>query len=249
MGLTAGRDSRMILACSHDFYQKITWFTFADSQEEAEIDVYIARKISEQFAFNHQIVPIQTPSDELKREYLWRIGYSGHWGKARDFYDACSQHLERQSALLTGFAGEVGRAFYWHGVSSKTWQPNPQTLLSLMWLPESPAFCQAIENWLAGISVKDVYLLLDQLYLEQRVGCWASPHLYGVAPFRLVLTPFSHRQIIKAMLRLPIKYKRSQRLADDIINLMWPELKRFPYQRKTGLKASIKAWIIRMLYP
>ncbi len=243
MGITSGRDSRMILACSRELHRKMTFFTFdypdsASGRYADAVDVYMGCKISQNFALNHLVLPIQTPTEILKQEYFLRIGYSGHWGKIKD-YEACCKHLELQNALLIGFAGEVGRGYYWPKEKNKSWIDSPKELLSIMHLPVYLKFCEAIEDWLTDISVTDVYMLLDILYLEQRVGCWASPHLYGMAPFKIVLMPFNHRKILEAMIRLPVEYKRSQGLADDIVNFMWPELSGRPYQRRSGFSGYV----------
>jgi hypothetical protein len=46
----------------------------------------------------------------------------------------------------------------------------------------------------------------------------------------MTATPFNHRRIFDAMMRLPVEYRRKQRLADEVIRASWPELGILPYQ-------------------
>jgi hypothetical protein len=84
--------------------------------------------------------------------------------------------------------------------------------------------------WQAGLPAGlTASTLLGLVYLEQRLGCWASPLLYGTAPFALHLTPFCHREVFDLMLRLPASYRAQKRLPDDLIAASWPELGRVPF--------------------
>jgi hypothetical protein len=232
MSLTAGRDSRMLLACSREITDRMSFITFDHNEQPGHYtDVQVALKIARQWRLRHEVVPIVPPADALKELYLQRIGHAGHWGKARDFYHACSEHLDLRHALLTGFAGEVGRSFYWRRVTHDTGTPSAAELLNVMRLPDSEPFLTALGQWLEGIRPDDLWVLLDQAYLELRVGCWAAVQMYGVAPFALTLTPFCHRNIFESMLRLPVEYRRSQGLAADLIRHAWPELGELPFNR------------------
>jgi hypothetical protein len=230
LGLTAGRDSRMILACSRDFVDQLTCITFDYQEKPSDLtDVHAACILARHLRLRHQIVPIKAPTDELQASYLRRIGHAGHFGKARDFDYACRMHLDLSRALLTGFAGEVGRSFYWRKFTGASPEPGAGELLRAMLLPAEEPLLTALVAWRAGLQPEDTWALLDQMYLEQRVGCWAAPHFYGAAPFAAKVTPFCHRQIFAAMLRLPIDYRASQSLATDLIRLTWPELGAWPF--------------------
>jgi hypothetical protein len=51
-----------------------------------------------------------------------RIGYTGHWGKARDLLYSCSKYLRLNNALLIRFGGEVGQgAAYWAKIRGTYW--------------------------------------------------------------------------------------------------------------------------------
>jgi hypothetical protein len=134
-------------------------------------------------------------------------------------------------AWLPGFGGEVGRAFYWGRDKPLTETPSADDILRRMKLPATDANRAAMRAWRDGAGTDDPYTLLDLAYLELRLGCWACPHLYGTAPLAVNLTPFSHREIFDAMLRLPVDYRRGERLAEGVIGATWPELLSVPFKR------------------
>jgi hypothetical protein len=235
MPLTAGRDSRVLLACSRPWREQIDYVTFDYTpwrqRRNERVDLYVARRFAQQHRLRHTVAPIASDLPmELQRRYLHRTGFSGGNGKAWDFDAACRTHLDLSSGWLTGFAGEVGRAFYWRPGDRDTYRMSPAELLARLRLPTAPRLEEAIGLWRASLP-EDLPLttLLGYAYLEQRLGCWAAPHSYGTAPFAVNLTPFCHREVFELMLRLPATYRQRKTLAEDIIRETWPELLRLPF--------------------
>jgi hypothetical protein len=231
MGLSAGRDSRMILACSRAALDRMTFVTYTYNWLNA--DMYMGRTLARRFGFDQRIVPTKAPTAELREQYLLRTGWAGNSGKARDIYHANARYLDTSSAFFIGYGGEVGRAFFWPHVDGPS-LPELGRVLSWMPLPDIDIFRDALEQWLDELPPLDVHALVDQLYLEQRQGCWAGPHMYGIASFALTLAPLCHRDTFDAMLRLPVAYRKKQRMADDVIRAAWPELGALPFQTMPG---------------
>ena len=94
-----------------------------------------------------------------------------------------------------------------------------------------------MERWLQGLPENaSQELTLDLYYMEIRLGCWACPHLYGVAPFRATLIPFSDRNFVEACFALPHAYRRSRRSQHRMIELADAELLKTPFDRMTGMR-------------
>lgn len=240
MPLTGGRDSRMLLACSREWRDKVTYVTFDyrrwRKRRDELIDLHLAKRLARRFRLRHQVVPVPSslpPGTEIR--YLRRIGFAGGSGKAWDFFHACQTHLDLSAAWLTGFAAEVGEAFYWRAEDKETDKISPAGLLARMKLPLLDRFEPAVRAWLHDVPDVPLTTVLDLAYLEHRVGGWAAPHLYGGAPFRLSMTPFCSRGVFDRMLRLPSDYRYRERLASDVISQAWPELMTFPINDYTGL--------------
>lgn len=236
LGLTAGRDTRMALACARPALDRLRFVTFIYEDEVRRPDIHIARRLAKRFGLDHVGLPLVQPTEAQKEEYLLRVGYVGHWGKARDFDVACRRHLDMDRAWMTGFGGEVGRAFYWRDTDDELHPPSPQELLERLDVPMNGRTLEAWGVWQASLPARDTMELLDRLYIEQRMGCWAGPHMYGTAPFGANLTPFCHREVMEATMSLPAAYRRAQRLADAMAARAWPELSELPYQEFTGMR-------------
>jgi hypothetical protein len=110
-----------------------------------------------------------------------------------------------------------------------------------MRLPNHSRLLEAGRRWLEALPLSNALAVLDLLYLEQRVGCWAAPQTYGVVAGPLKFWPFAHRDIFANMLRLPIEYRLRDALPADIVRLTWPELLAVPFNRYTGPRRYIAA--------
>ena len=234
--LTAGRDSRMLTACARQAKRRVVFVTFKYDDDARLPDMHVARQIARRFQLNHVGIPLVEPTAADRDVYLARTGFAGHWGKSRDFDLACRRSLDLNRAWLTGFGGEIGRAFYWRDSDVGDSRPSPEQLIERLNLPRDHATLQAWSAWQRAVPHRDVFELLDLTYIEQRMGCWAGPHMYGAAPFRVNLTPFADRQLIEALMSLPIQFRRSKRLAEMVISRAWPELLELPFQQLCGFR-------------
>ena len=253
LGFTAGRDSRMILAASRPVAQNLALFTFdypyiQGDQDGTNADRLAARTIARRLGLHHRVLPISEPDPTVHAEYLQRTGYAGNSGKARDFLQACRTYLDPRQPLITGFGGEVGRAFYWKKLNHSPGAGTAEIILRKLNLTANEASAQAMQSWLESFEYEDLESLLDMLYLEQRLGCWAGPHSYGFANV-FNMSAFTHRRIFDAMFRLPVEYRRSQRLAEDIVRLGWPELRGIPFgiplDRYSTFRLELSRWRTR----
>jgi hypothetical protein len=247
--LTAGRDSRMILSCCKNVIDKITCFTYNFNRGTGPEDVDVAKIICDRIGAEHLLVPIEEVNNNNKKKYLNRIGYSGNSGKAADFLQATGNYLSSNMIWMIGYAGEVGRSFYWMKGDKSDTKYDVENLLWRMNLPPTPLFKKFMEEWVCEFNDIDFFRLLDFMYLENRMGAWASPHLYGCAPDYNIIVPLCHREIIELMLRLPDDYRWRQKLADDVIKASWPELAAFPYQRTSGIAGLYRYFLERKLKP
>ena len=231
--LTAGRDSRLTLACSYQWRKQIEYVTFdyPGAIRTCQVDMHVARKIAKKFALTHRVLPVGEATSEDRLDYLRRIGFSGGSGKCSDFHRTCLDKLDMNAAWLPGFSGEAIRSYYsMHNPKLTT--VTGTDLLAVLGLPQRRDFLAAAQRWLGDLPeyVNDVTQVLDFAYLELRDGCWACPHLYGAAPFALQMIPFCRRDIYELMFRLPRDYRVSLEADRAVVRRAWPELSVFPYQ-------------------
>ena len=89
---------------------------------------------------------------------------------------------------------------------------------------------------MAEIAWEDPHDLIDVLYLEQRVGSWSSPMMYGFAPGVIHIAPFCHRVLQDLRLRYPKAAIRRTTITVEAIQYIWPELSEVPYNRYHSLR-------------
>lgn len=234
--LTAGRDSRMLLACLRPYLDDVYLFTREGYAGSAPLDCAIAPRIAREHGLQHDIVARADADEPALEAWQDRAGHcvaGAVWRCAR--MDA---EIRPEHSLAPGMAGEVARAYYWKPSDTPNTQLSPEELVQRLHLPAHPTLTSAAAEWLATLPPLDAFGILDLLYLEQRIGCWASPQVYG--PLRSAPTVFllSHRRIIEAMLGLPPAVKRKSQVADEIIRQAWPELLSVPFNQYVGWPAA-----------
>lgn len=238
--LTAGADSRIMLACAKGLIDQIRFITFdyrnhRNDKAGAAIDVETAETLARRFNLNHQLLLPDKGTPEIRSEYHHLTGFSGSSGKSSDFLAACRSHLNLRGALVLGHAGSVGSGYYWRGIRSENERLSGKKLLRRMRLPNNNRFVGAMNAWLDGFPSLSASQILDYLYVENRIGCWASPHYYGTAPFSAALSPFSHRKVFDAAHSLKRIYpKEGKSLSRGIVAHAWPELEPYPINNFIG---------------
>ena len=229
MSLTAGRDVRMLLACARNELSRMTFVTISDNS--TSVDDRVAARLAKRFSLEYRRIPVWAASHEALRHWLAVTGFavSGDIWKMHKTLQA----FDKRRVMLTGIAGEVGRAFYWRPGDTEESILSAVELLKRAQLPANDAILRATEAWLANLAGYNAFQVLDLFYLEQRLGCWAGPQQYGNTTSAFELSPFNHRVVFTAMMKLQHDYRRDQRLSEDISRVNWPELLDYPFNQYT----------------
>ncbi len=230
--LTAGRDSRTLLACTREFIQDAVFFTFAGKKDT--MDVHISSKLAKQLKLNHKIIPFQEASEEEKLSWLYITGHcvSGAIWETHKSLLA----LESNRVLFNGIIGEVAKAFFWKEGDHESSMFSARELLLRGSFPDYKRFFGEMENWLSELPGFNAFSILDLFYIEQRLSSHSAPQHYGCQVPLFEIAPLNQRRIIKSMMRLPYEYRRRQTLANDICEELWPELLELPFNKFTGYK-------------
>lgn len=230
LALTAGRDSRMLLACCRDRLDNADFFTF--DYGPSSVDVEVGRRLAMKFGLTHRLLPMVQTSDEELTSWLYRTGHSvsGPIWKIHKTLNAYSP----DTVNLPGLAGEVGRAYYWRRKDRPELPLLVDDVLSRTKQPKFDRFREEARTYLDGLKGFDTFVQLDLLYIEQRLGCWASPSYLGNTRSKYEFTPFNQRQVFTSMMRLPCSYRRSQYLARDVCRIGWSELESMPFNECSG---------------
>lgn len=243
LSLTAGRDSRILLACARDFLERTTLFTLVPDEVDT-VDAHLAGRLAGRFDLPHEVLPVVPADPGQLSDWLSSTGHAvggelwrGHRSLLR---------LDPGRALLPGTAGEVGRAHTYRPGDPVEGDVSPQTLLERLRLPAHELYLEHAEAWLGDLPDLPYESTLELAYVEQRLSCWAAPGHYGNQVSRFELAPFASRPLFRAMLGLPLRYRHREQLTTDILRMAWPELLDLPFNRFTGLRGTARATASRV---
>ena len=246
--LTAGYDSRMVLAATWPARARLVFSTIgAIPGTGADLDAAVAAIIAGRFGLAHEIRPFIESSEADRADWIARTG-----GCIADHVTglaATVRSLPPGEVQLAGISGELARAFYWTAAEIGAEAPSTETLLQRIKAPARPRVFEAAEAWRATLPAMDAPRFWDMVYLEQRLGAWAGPAVYGAHQPVPSLSPFNSREIVEAMLSLPTAYRASNRFPTDFIALSEPALNAIPYNRPFGRAALADptGWLKGML--
>lgn len=231
MGLTAGHDSRLILACSRPYIDRMITATNIMHPKTGKIDHIVARKLSRTVGVPHEIRKPRKASNDEKLDFIDQTGLSA--AGARFHHIALMNAFDETRAFLYGHGGEMLRGFYFNrfGTSdlSSPARLDSSRALGLAKAPDHHRLRTSFESWQASLPEMRLRHLLSIFYHEQRLGCWAaSLHMSGICTARTVWV-FAHRDFARLSLRLSPDVQRSSSVLKEVIRLEWPELLRVPF--------------------
>jgi len=239
LALTAGKDSRYLLACARPFSSQLECVTFrlpgAENNNPGNIiDCETAEKLARHAGFSHRTIVAEPGNDQTALDYLLRIGFAGGAGKSGKFLLSPRQHLDLGRGWITGHSAGIYK-FSSDRLGPFLENPCGETLVKVVHLgkarslPEYELIVKALDRWLEQAPDGPVMYKLQLAQIEHRVGAWSCPHLYGMAPFRINFLPVAHRDVIDGLYRLPVKYRANDGLTRDLLQLAWPALLDVPF--------------------
>jgi len=240
VGLTAGQDSRMLLAGLRDHLDNTQFWTARSVARTNPIDVQIARTLANRFELNHVVVA-QVPTTEADIEdWLDRVGWTRAGDKAKNH--KMEEATGGNRPFGHGAIGGLARGTYWREGDLADEPLTPEEAMRRISAPRASATAQAAKSWLDGLASSDRLRVLDLLLLEQRVGCWASPGNLGSSREAPTIFLLNRRDVVDAMLALSHADKRAGLYTTAVIRQGWPELLSLPFnQPMGGLAVKVRA--------
>lgn len=240
MSLTAGRDTRLFLACSRDVIDRIRFFTVAFPDDLGAIDLATAPAIARRFGFDYQMLPWIRPSNADIELFMYRTGCLVGERRGRMAGPTYNQ-LGGRDVYVSGGCSPAGR---WgrRPTDDETLRLEPLDLLSRYGFPPHPELIRHADEWLAalpeGLGGLDT---LSLFYYEMRGGVWAgSLTMAYPEAYTFTLYPYAHRSLVEAELRLPWRCRHPD-FVDAAIASRSPELLGIPINRvPAGVAAGRK---------
>lgn len=242
--LTAGWDSRLLLAASKNVTSNIKYYVFNPSKHTSEIhqDVDISNKLAKKNNLNFQVFHTNRLDATFVQEFNKNHLLPRIMDKTAEI-QYLQNNFQNSTINLNGNGGEVLRKYYGTGTSNVTLSD----LILLTKYSNSDIFKEELDKWLyyaRTFSYSTNIPILDLFYWEQRMGHWGALYPFELDLAMEQVSPFNNRNFIyTALTAHPSKLKGLQyTLFKDIIKFLWPELLLEPINPKDSyLKNIIKS--------
>lgn len=240
IALTAGRDSRMMLACARRVIAECTVFTADLGDEGAWRDVAVAGRVARRVGLAHRVQSARSRSRDLM-EWICRTGCET--GEVRGWHGA--RALADQAAgraTITGAVADPGKLIGWRKKALER-PVTPEAMLARCGVPLRRELVLRAEAWLAGLPPLDPVATADVFHIEQVKGCWAGVIEYGeLGRSSARLCPMTAAELVRGAFGLPLQYRLDLRLHHDVVQAAWPELLEVPFNDAMPLPQARARW-------
>lgn len=239
MALTAGYETRTLLACAKAFLDEFDCVTVVGDGKH-EIDTTIALQISKEFLLKHIVLKRETSTQQQRDLFILRGGHCNADSNSRfhpSIWPIANSHI-----FLGGLGGEVARAFLWRDSDTENTRITPELLIKRFGLPHDDVLTKVLQNWLKHVPTQNAFEVLDLAYVEHRMGPWYAAQ-FCCDPTIVRHAPLFTVKNTRAMMSLPSDWKRNNQLNRSIIDCLWPELAKYPFNslgRFTDFKIKVQ---------
>ncbi len=236
--LTAGTDTRMILAAAWERRAEAPFFTFATTRTAGSLDMAVSPVLARRFGLRHFALVADPPDRAGEEDAMRRTGYCVSDGGLA--VAPISALVQDRWHCVGGIAGEIGRAFFWDSAAPAP-RPTAAELVSRTGVIVGADTLAAAEAWLATIPEAPAHAIWDLAYVEQRLGHWAGAMVYGFRGTRPTMSGFNSFDVVRGMFGLPAEYRLSGAFAAAFIGCGATELLREPINRHYGARQFLDA--------
>ena len=252
VGLTAGYDSRTLLACARGHLHRLTFFTaeFGHPDEDAWLDGNTARAIAREHGLPYFRLKFRPPEPRDLEGWIVRTGNSAGevrgWRASTTYKHLPPGHIDLITTVVDAMHHHQWSADDYPHTAAIT----PDRLVAECGTGPHPLAMQAAAAWLDGLPTTDPALTLDIFYFEQRLGCWGGVTAYAYGDEeRTEMYPMNHRDIIEAVVELPYAGRLTARFQETLIEQRWPELLKYPFntptrRQRVGLATYRARWAL-----
>lgn len=253
LAVTAGWDSRLMLAASKSVKDRVKYFiSIPDEEFKEKNDYFIPDRLFKQLGLPFYIQNCADPiSDEFKEIYKTNVtGARCNLTKAKFIYHYLKEF--QNVWLVNGNATELFRVPPHHRPLLNRKMTFADLSGGFLSYPGVPYVESHLESWLKEvkehcmqnhINLQSHIGLFDLLYWEERLGNWAAmyPAEQDIAAEQF--SPSNNRLLVRLMVSVDIKYRifPDYLLFRKMIEIMWPEILREPINPKK-IRPLLRVW-------
>jgi hypothetical protein len=254
VSLTGGIDTRLTLASSKTYKDKITYFTYVFDNDAGHYDdLKIAREISKITKIKHEEYIINSTEHEEYLDLFNRNCSFLRSEKQGKLAYAIYKKYPKNHLHIKSTVSEIGEGFYF-----RHFPPIPAVKIFLPQIltyfyrtnKKSHFTKNAFKDFIRITNFNEIlkynYNYYDMFYWEHRNGCWQSLQNQDFNISHDIFIIYNNRYILNKLLSVPIKNRIECTLQFKIIDYMWPELSNIKFNswRPSTLRQKItkKIW-------
>ena len=232
--LTAGWDSRVLLAASKNIASGIQYYLF-ERPGITDADVRVARQLCDELGLQFQAIrPSKLRDDFLsvfKPEHvLPRLG-----SKAENVQHHYDQRYAADTVNTNGNSAEVARCVYGY-----TRLPVTLDMVCMCtgFRRSQPFVAKALNAWYPSArryAKENGLFLLDLFYWEQRMGVWGSLYPFEQDISNEEISPYNNRSLLNTLVHVTAKKRKAPDFSfyRQLAGALWPEVLSAPVNPDT----------------
>lgn len=226
--ITAGVDSRTLLAASRGFASSIDYYIFDFGTADVKADIEVASHMARDHNLNFQVVPADLDlTDEFKTAYAREHVFPSFANfKLPGIQHHYLHHRSPDLINVNGNCGEILRCALGH---SKQPVPRRYVYYYTRYSTRFPFLAEAVEQWYdnaIGVSRESGVSITDLFYWELKMGTWGARYPFEQDIAIEEYSPFNNRQLLLTFMKLPaeLRNRPAVRASHTWIEHMWPGL-------------------------
>jgi hypothetical protein len=240
LGITAGLDSRLVLAAARKWCDQIGYVTVQQTgMPDNHQDIAVPHALLARLGLPHSVVRAgSATSPEFNSLFKENVFLAHDW--YRPDAEALWNTYRRSRVAITGGGAEVGRCPYRAGPNYP--EATPERLAAMDHKEGSAYARDRFAEWLDDIEDTHGVDILDLYSWENGHGNWlAMTQLEFDIAWREIITPYNCRSILTTMLGVDeaLRMRPRFRLARALMRNMWPEVLREPINPDSIVRRSL----------
>lgn len=240
--ITAGRDSRTLLAASRAVADRLWVYTAIHTELNlASPDLRISAALCQAAGVTHHLVRCPQAMSEPFASVFMNNDDPAHrvWG---GICQGLLAGFPPDRVAVRGNVSEAARCvFYPSGIHPA--KVDGLDLARRCKMPPSAYVREHFDAWLADAtpSTELGYKLLDLFFLEHRMPKWLAVSQTQYDIVHDTFSPYSNRRLLMAMWSVPpaLRIKPQSTLYRELIRTLWPELLPFPFNPPDSFGAKL----------
>lgn len=245
--VTAGWDSRILLAASKSIKDDIEYYVFKrKGMSNDNMDIKIPKKLSQKLNLNFKVIVPEKIDVDFERKFTNNYFNPRFLPKTRNIYYHYRNSINKVN--ITGNSGEIMRSYYNYNSANV----NSEIITSLIGYSNSDYANNEIKKWYlkANEYAKKYDLdILDLFYWEQRMSNWGAKYPFEQDIAIEEFSPFNNKELILNVFNVK-RRKRSYPnyfFFKDLIKSLWEESLDEPINPDTKINVIIKTFFKRSL--